>query len=73
MKLGVSCPPEYWQLLKEIGYDYAEGYFAGVTLADEEAFRVLCEKRTNAGLNVKRLMLKRHRGAFQRVPSFRQK
>lgn len=52
MKLGVSCPPEYWQLLKEIGYDYAEGYFAGVTLADEAAFRVLCEKRTNAGLNV---------------------
>lgn len=52
MKLGVSCSPEYWSLLREIGYDYAEGYFAKLALDDEDEFRKLCERRASAEIDV---------------------
>ena len=52
MKIGVSCPPEYWHLLKAIGFDFAEGNFTSTALAEESEFCVLCEQREAAGLDV---------------------
>ncbi len=52
MKIGVSCAPEYWTTLAELGYDYAEGYFAGVTLSDGEGFDRIIRMQKDAGISV---------------------
>ncbi len=36
MKIGICSAPEYWAQVKEIGYDYAEGYFRMLATADAE-------------------------------------
>ena len=36
MKLGANCGcADRWHLIRECGYDYAEAYFAGITLAED--------------------------------------
>ena len=40
MKLGANCgSADRWHLIRECGYDYAEGYFAGITLAEDDEFQ----------------------------------
>ncbi|MBQ9747532.1 MAG: sugar phosphate isomerase/epimerase [Clostridia bacterium] len=52
MRIGARSSAEHWGMLKEIGYDYAEGYFAGIALADRDEYRGLCEAQKRAGVPV---------------------
>ena len=53
MKLSANCgSADRWHLIRESGYDYAEGYFAGITLADEAEFQKSLEFQKNADVPV---------------------
>ncbi len=52
MKLGVCCGTDRLHLLREIGYDYAEGYFAGMALCEESDFRKACKAQKNAEIAI---------------------
>ncbi len=44
MKIGVNCgSPNRWHMIRKNGYDYAEGYFAGIALAEDAEFQAMCE------------------------------
>lgn len=53
MKLGANCgSADRWHLIRECGYDYAEGYFAGITLADEAEFQKSMDFQKSADISI---------------------
>lgn len=52
MKIGICSPQEHWSQIKTIGYDFAEGYFRGITIATQEDFKRMCEFQGESGISV---------------------
>ncbi len=52
MKIGICSPPASWSEIKKIGYDFAEGYFRGVTVLTEDDFRKTCELQKESSVAV---------------------
>lgn len=53
MKIGINCSsPDRWRLIRKNGYDYAEGYFAGIALAEDAKFQEMCEARKQAEIDI---------------------
>lgn len=52
MKIGICGTPENWAEIKKCGYDYAEGYFRGIAIAEKEAFEKMCRYQRDAALPV---------------------
>jgi sugar phosphate isomerase/epimerase len=56
MQLGVCCGSvDRWHLIRKTGYDYAEAYFSGITLADDAEFQKICETKKNDDISVEAL------------------
>ena len=53
MKLGANCgSADRWHLIRECGYDYAEGYFAGITLAEDDEFQKAWDFQKSADIPI---------------------
>ena len=50
MKIGICGEAKYWAALKQMGYDYAEGYFRAIALYSEEEFKDIQMCQRNAAL-----------------------
>lgn len=53
MKIGINCGfPDRWHMIRKNGYDYAEGYFAGIALASDEEFQNMCDVRDRTEIDI---------------------
>ena len=52
MRFGVCCGYDRWELLKDAGYDYAEGNLTSVAMADDARLDAMMKARENAKIDV---------------------
>ena len=52
MKIGICSPPACWSEIPRIGYDFAEGYFRGITIASDEDFKKMIDQQKEASVCV---------------------